>query len=321
MKINYLDSDQSLFRPQIRRTETVQPFRFFQAVGGGGYDRFGNKIFSSLDLAFLEKSEELKEQRNLAASEKAYNETQRTGKYVEPVTEELKGTAAAILVSREGQKLIKKHPGLLKAVDQAVKQMKSNNDSALEINLGRETARLEPTGHEGAQSILYLLSIGEEKYMIKTITAERNTVGDEELDVGQPYINEMLQAQAVQTDLASDLEKNQVRLPTYLFASNNVCCVEFSVGEKPTTEEIKPVISSLAPTLKTYIETQERTSELWSGLLPDFINLIYQEIKVDNFIKTPSGKFVLIDPFLHSANADVVKRLREINKNIDKYIS
>lgn len=227
----------------------------------------GNRIFTSPNLAYYDREEDL--------------------------------VKAAILVSSEDESFIKKHRGILNLIDKGLRLMehslepgtfKERNEVVLEE--GIEIKRIS----RGGQSNVYLLTVDGEKYVIKTHIPRKIGSGD----VRQPYINEMLQVQLLKRDLGNELEKLGVVLPTFLFASGQVVCVKFEEGERPEEHELINILPPLVEKIRNYIANQIRQgNSLFQNIDLDLVSDLERKIKVENFIKRPDGKFVLIDPFFY----------------------
>lgn len=240
-----------------------------------GRDRFGNRIFQSTEKAYLTRREQT------------------------PVK-------AAMLVSAEGEAFIKTNPGILRDIDQGLSHIgptlaalpRDAEDVHINpINLGIDR-KLSYLG-KGSSSFALLLESGKEKSVIKV----RNTGIPEYESFYQPYINEALQLQSLQTDLHDGLGKLGIRLPVPLFASGQVECVRFEEGDRPSPDEIRKLTNSgeLSILVQDYIDQQRKQGNtLWNNISIDLVNPQHLiEGRTDNFIKSPDGTLVWIDPLTY----------------------
>lgn len=164
-----------------------------------GKDRFGNHMHYSPDLAYLDRS----------------NEVARAG----------------LLLSPDGQSLVRDLPGCLIQLDRAIKQISEDKHSKVEFKHG--SLSTSDTLRGGAQSKIYLWERPSgEKYIIKVPrVAPRDVPPTTRLD--QPYLDEMLQTQEIAESLRPLSDKKKVRLSTFLFASSSVSCTKFVEGRHP----------------------------------------------------------------------------------------
>jgi hypothetical protein len=224
-------------------------------------DRFDNRIFTS--------------------PTKSYND--REGDEVK----------AGLLVSKQGEDLLKANTGILQRIDHGLTHFAANPTDEEAFALS-DDLHMKKIG-SGSQSDVYLLTSGQEKYVVK-----KNTSGD---DLSQPYINEMLQSQSIAADLDKQLKSANMEMPTFLFASGQMSCVQYEEGKEPTKDRLEARFSSIIPDLKSYIENQNHTgNNLWNDIVLDtdsFVGFRPNGLKTNNFIERPDGTIVYIDPFLH----------------------
>lgn len=250
------------FASRELKTYLNPPIRHFLPVSGGR-DRYGNRIFSSRNLPGL------------------------LGRLRRPGYLDSEGhkTRAALLVSVEGERLIRENPGILNGIDEGLTKLQSGVEV---VELG-ENQTLKSFSR-GAQSFVSLLEIGNRKWVIKT----RRKKSD---NVSQPFINEMLQIQALQKDLGPELAKINVELPTYLFASGQMLCRSFAEGTHPSVNDadFTEKWGMLNDLIRDYVEKRliER-DHLWSGIILDFLTVDGFR-KTNNFIKKPDGILACID--------------------------
>jgi len=234
-------------------------------------DRFGNRIFSSANKSYFDRQGH--------------------------------ETKAAMLVSSNGEAFIKKNPGILNDIDRGINELTyalkpdSLWKTIEEIDLGRERKMKKLPNGQGGQSLVYLLEVGDEKYVVKKKVSQRR----ESESVSQPYINEMLQTQAIEHDLQRELHEAGIEMPTYQFASGQVSCAEFVEGLYPSEEYLHKKIADLLPKIESYISGQE--APLWKNIQLDakYTDVAPRTImyKTDNFIQKKDRTIVWIDPFLY----------------------
>lgn len=231
----------------------------------GVRDRFGNRIFTSRDLAYHD----------------------REGDTVK----------AALLVSKEGERFINDHPGILNKIDKSLRKWKKNIDmggigNQLQID---SNTKLTILG-QGAQSRAHLIEIGEEFIVVKT----RSTLADSKTqsNVTQPYINEMLQSQSMALDLKTDLAEIGITFPRFLFSSGQVSCIRFEQGRQPNEQRINKIKNILSMLFSNYIN-QRRSNPLWKNVYIDIVNWMSNKPRVDDIIEKEDGSLVFIDPFIY----------------------
>ncbi|MBI2626738.1 MAG: hypothetical protein HYW77_00635 [Parcubacteria group bacterium] len=245
------------------KTATVKHFKEEK----NGRDRFGNRLFRSPDLSYFDRDYD--------------------------------AIKASLLLSPFGERLIKSYPGLLKEIERGLIEIENTFQEGtmkpkewVDLSSGAKLKALT----RGGQSKVYVLEIGEEKYILKTEVPKMRHFGD----VSQPYINEMLQAQSIEADLREELNKLGIKMPTFLFASGQVSCIKFENGTEPSQEEVLAKASKLVELLVGYIKKKQiEKDELWKNIRIDLANRLKMAIKTDNFIKKDDGSYVWIDPFYY----------------------
>lgn len=231
--------------------------------GANGLDRFGNRMFTSPNLAYFDN------QNNLVK--------------------------AGVLLSKKGEKFLISHPGIIGDIDTALDKLENQGMAEDEkkkgVQIGKHRLRYLVSG---GQSNVYILEIGKKKYIVKT---QIDSHDDHLLvDRFQPYINEMLQIQSISADLKERLKELKVQFPSFLFASGQACLVEFEEGQK--SEAPKGLLSfnrfqSIFKLVGEYINHQMSINDpLWKH--------IWTESKYDDFIARKDGTLVFIDPFAYS---------------------
>lgn len=212
-------------------------------------------------------------------------------------------TKAAILISQEGEHFMRKHPRILSDIERGVAgltdtfQLGAFRQPVTGVDLGkkRKMKRL----FIGGQSMVYLMEVDPEKYVVKQKTPAHEDKGHN--DATQPYINEMLQIQAISVDLHEKLEAAGIEMPTYMFASGQLSCRKFVEGVHPTTEFLNEKLNILLPALNEYLDKQH--DPLWRNVYTDLYFFAGRDdpipLKIDNFILRPDGKLVWIDPFAY----------------------
>ncbi len=191
---------------------------------------------------------------------------------------------AGILISPLGESLIKDNPGILKLIDFGLSKKQRKVSLGVNIELLYKI--------HGTQSLVFILKISGKSYAIKTPNV---TEGDPGL--GQPYINEMLQTQALASDLKSDLEKIGIQMQTFYFASGQVSCTQF---EEDSLERLDDKdyqkLEQLWFLVTSYLNKQQiEGNELWKGIELD--NPTNPSTAKRNFIKRKDGVLVWVDPF------------------------
>lgn len=273
-------------------------------------DRFGNRIFKSPSFSYYDR--------------------------------EGRETKAALLISPEGEEFIKANRSILKDIARGLKDLDSRFDPQADdqrldkliaenqkvflygpqtesakllarfksesrlqplarIDLGNGRKMEIPAGTFGRQSRIHILTIGSEKYVIKI----RKTIEGAGRDFSQPYINEMLQCQAIAVDLKPQLDQAGIEMARFLFASGQISCSRFEEGAGSTFDELKPKARIFLPALYDYIEKQHVNGiSLWRNVKQDIGNIQNVNspnfyIATHNFITRKDGKFVCIDPLAY----------------------
>lgn len=195
---------------------------------------------------------------------------------------------AALLVSSAGREFIRSNPKILRDIDRGLTLVR--RDQPVEISPGRRLERWKG----GSQSWANLLTIDGQRFVVKT-----QSTGIAAGLYSQPFINEMLQVQASQTDLGDKLDQFRVEMPTFFFASGQVSCVEFVEGTEAVEDDLRPFVNRLYRTVKNYVDDQEDAgNRLWEGVFIDLMKFYpITQIRANNFVKRPDVKLVWIDPF------------------------
>lgn len=240
--------------------EGDSPVAHFSAVDGV-HDRFGNRIFTSPDLVYSVKN--------------------------------IFETRAALLVAPEGQQFIRENHGILREIESGLMELGPiRGKDGAEVTLGPN--RSLQSWKSGLQSNVDVLTVDGQSFVLKTHR------GGKPNTISQPFMNEMLQIQAVQTDLGSDLRQLNVSLPRFLFASGQLSLQVFEEGSEPQMEEVEDIAYELAGLMENYVKTQrEEDNPLWSKVNSDIVKFYpFETVRIDNFLKKEDGSFVLVDPFV-----------------------
>jgi hypothetical protein len=236
-------------------------FPYFAPVAGGR-DRFGNRLFKSPDLVY----------------------TNREGQLVQ----------AAFLVSPKGEQLIKRHPRILRAINEAL--IKLNQPTTFRIPYEMGQGRKLEWRTQGGQSVIYRMDLEEDSYIIKR---ERQKERKAEYNPSQPYIHEMLQCQAMEADLKQEFDRLGIHLATFLFASGQIACTQYEGKDWPRPEDFGNRGVAFGHVISQYIQQQqEKGNTLWHNIKPDIQGIL--GIKHVNFIKQTDDSIVMIDPFYYS---------------------
>lgn len=234
-------------------------------------DQFGNRIFHSTKYWYFDNE---------------YNER-----------------IAELLISTEGKKMIQAHRGILHDIERGMLIMMTERQTGSLQNKKRaelgDNRRMSLVS-QGGQSLVYLLEIGDKKYIIKRKAALASGLAN----VSQPYINEMLQCQTLAHELKTELERSKISLVPFMFASGKTSCVEFIEGAHPSEEELMSALTknNLLHKLVTFLEVKRTTDPVWKNIQFDLLNNLEQKLKTDNFIKRVDGSLVWIDPFYYLEN-------------------
>ena len=259
----FADKDlQLLFRPK---------FKHFKPTNNG-HDQFGNRLFSA----------------------------RREGLYAPTyIDREGKKYKAALLISSEGEKLIKENGGILNDIDQGILAI---NHSEWEVYPSKKHP--ERSLHKiwtEAHTHLARLRIEKNEYLLKWLDQEKLA---EQLYAYQPFINEMLQMQDLQKRFGEQLLQKDINviLPTYFFASGFLVCKSYEPGEPPSaTPEIVKRIDKAMETVMQYVWKQrEIKGSLWENVHFDTADWFTgRMIRTNNFILRPDNKLAWIDVFAY----------------------
>jgi hypothetical protein len=233
-----------------------------------GRDMFGNRIFTS-SLGYQDANEQV--------------------------------TRAALLVSEKGQIFLKNNPGILDDVDRGIRVLAEEmeglgdhyvNEYKFRVMLSKGR-RLTRAGG-GNQSEVFLLENGSEKYIVKA----PKSLSSRFTRYSQPYINEMLQTQAIQEGLRSEASEAGVFIPDFLFASGHISCVEFIEGKKEIEEADRSKLIVFFKNVTDFVNIKRWSGDpLWKGVDSD-IPLSEDAIPISNLIKVGT-KYAWIDPVFH----------------------
>ncbi len=258
----FADKDlQLLFRPK---------FKHFKPINNGR-DQFGNRLFSA----------------------------RKQGLYAPGyVDREGKQYKAVLLISPEGEKLIKHNPGILNDIDRGVTAINNWESSiVLSENPKRSLSKI----WSEYNNRLARLQLGENEYLLKWLNQEK--LVDKYLAY-QPFINEMLQVQEVQKKFGEELLREDVNviLPTYFFASGFLLCKTYESG-KPASPEPK-ILERIDKALYIVMEYVWKQTEvkgsLWENVHFDTQDWITGTmVRTNNFILRPDNKLAWVDPFTY----------------------
>ncbi len=131
----------------------------------------------------------------------------------------------------------------------------------------RDGMSLEPY-QVGEYSRLFLVTIGEERYIAK-IPAQKH-------DTPQaPYTQHMKQKQAIDLDLGSRLRRQHIFLPQPLFATEHFYLEEYTDGELPPIigdDAARHALTFARGELSEYLKEVSRSeSELWNNTGIEFV--------------------------------------------------
>jgi len=235
----------------------------------GQRDRFGNRLFTSRDLAYPDGSGER--------------------------------VKAGLLISSEGENFIKRQRGILKDISWGLSQIETPGKGTPERFIDLGGGRTLEAITTGGQSNFYILSVNGEKYAIKTHAPPRK--GHEEIH--QPYVNEMLQSQTVALDLARDLAALKIRMPDFLFASGQVSCSRYEADtgrQEVHMADLLDKLNNLEALMLPYIVKREDSGDpLWRNADVDIPTRLEDRMAtvVQNFRIRSNGTLVWIDPFVY----------------------
>jgi hypothetical protein len=236
-------------------------FPYFAPVAGGR-DRFGNRLFTSPDLVY----------------------PNREGQLVQ----------AALLVSPEGDQLIKRHPRILREINAALITL--NHPTTFRIPYEMGQGRTIEWRTQGGQSLIYRMDLEEDSYILKRARPKERQA---EYNPSQPYINEMLQCQAMAADLKQEFDRLGIHLATFLFASGHIACTKYEGKDWPRPEDFGTRGGAFSNVIRNYIQQQqEKGNTLWHNIKPDITGIL--GIKHVNFIQKTDDSIVMIDPFYYS---------------------
>lgn len=232
---------------------------------GSGKDRFGNRIHYSPDFAYLDRN----------------NNVVRAG----------------LLLSPDGQELVRGMPGCLTQLNHAINQLSEVKQPKVEFKYGI----LSDAFKSGDQSKIYIWETHKGvRYVIKVPLANSVDILPA-LRVDQPYIDEMLQTQEIQTALKPLLDAKNVKLSTFLFASSSVSCTKFEEGEHPDdwNDDQHERFSSVINGVRSYISKRRHSDDsLFYNVIVDAGDGEKLSHPSDNVIIDASGSIVWIDPFV-----------------------
>lgn len=230
------------------------------------------------------------------------NRVIRSGSRLAYLDREGDSVRAAFLVSREGEDFLRGNKGILRAMEQVIidneiSDKKGSKGKAVSPDLGGEKYLKRRYEKDGNQSKIFVLEAGKKKIVVKKTQTE--SIDDDDLGppVIQPYFNEMLQIQAMALDLGDDLARLGIFMPSFLFATGQVCGVKFENGDHPNPGAIKERVLAALNIVKTYIESQNSVENpLWDNVwVDDFIS----SVKPCNLIERKDKSLVWIDPLLY----------------------
>jgi len=243
-------------------------------------DRFGNKLANSRTKAYFDRSGD--------------------------------ETKAALLMSPEGEAFLKTHKSILHDIDRGLigldlmRKSPEKKPYTIDFGMGRKMGFLISERYKGeehivgggGQSEIYVLEVEGDKYLIK-----KKTTDIKHDDISQPYMNEMLQCQALAADLEDELDEAGAEMPTFLFASGQMACRKFEEGKELERGEFRDEIQKLAPAINDYFRKQQDEGQtLWKHIKQDMFSSympggpIYPN---NNWLKKDKGKYVCIDPVFY----------------------
>jgi hypothetical protein len=252
----------------VSANREAEDLKYFAPAEGENRDRFGNRRIASDVFSYVNR--------------------------------EGQSIRATLLISPDGERFIKDNPRILTDIDRGLVQLqpgmedKLTVDEFFELGRGRRISKYD----SGLQSQVYLLEIAgrDKKFIIKT------QLKQDLIDLTQPYVNEMLQVQALDADLSQQLEQLRIELPTFLFASGQVAGIKFEEGRHPVVNpDIFDRIKRMRSLLEGYIKSQKRAgNELWNRVEQDVWNHMGQP-KTKNFMERPDGILVPVDLVYYAA--------------------
>jgi hypothetical protein len=206
--------------------------------------------------------------------------------------------SAGILISPDGQKFIADNPRILHDIEKGLISFANYSGNIYDFKIDLGQGRSLQFVVSGSQSQFYILKINDQKYAIKVHLSE-TAEGHRKID--QPYINEMLQTQAVAADLKNDLERLGIKMSSFLFASGQVSCTKYEEEGDRSNVVVRVVvekITELFNLVDRYINGKKKErNPLWNHIEIDFH--MNPETMFRNFIFKKDGSIVWIDPFLY----------------------
>ncbi len=233
----------------------------------GGKDEFGNRVFTS-PLSYFDADARM--------------------------------VKAHILVSPEGQKLITQNPGLLRAIDGGIgflseKLAKLSAEERAESHLGVITDGVSLTRIGGGnQSEAMLLEVAKRKFIVKT----NKSLSKRFDSYSQPYTNEMLQIQTIQSVFGEDLKTAGVYIPRIFFATGHVSCSEYAEGSMTQTTQDAAIRNLVVKVFEYVYDHNKAGDPLWKDVHLDWNNDFGDKPTRIDLIKTKSG-LAWIDPIYH----------------------
>lgn len=205
---------------------------------------------------------------------------------------------SALLISRDGDGFIKANRGMLSNLARGLSEIEYIPDDS--ANRDRHKTRVDLGNDrklefltQGGQSLVFILTIGEKKFIVKRYKEE---IREKNL-VSQPYVDEMLQMAMVRRDLGAQLETLEVETPRVLFATGQMMCTEFVDGSTPRPEDVESKIKAIEKIVAPYVNEKRRSEpSVWAGIETDLIGGWFG-IRNKNFIRRPNGRLVCIDMF------------------------
>lgn len=231
----------------------------------GSRDRFGNRLFPSKELTYLDGIKET--------------------------------TKAGILISSLGQEFVRANPGILKDIAHGLSQLETNGEARAGEVVDLGNGRTLEARETGGQSNFYILTVGSEKYAVKTRSARSEATG-----AAQPYINEMLQTQSVARDLRDELFDLRVEFSEFLFASGQVSVTRYEEDVENYDALNIDRLTDLKTALLGYVlERRFDQDPLWDNINVDLPLGTFKGVvtALHNFRTKPDGTLVWIDPFIY----------------------
>lgn len=216
---------------------------------------------------------------------------------------DIKFRNATLLLSPEGEQLVKSNRGLLRALDAFLLHHtdapfergygKFSTDKEKEVTEGEIKLKILFKGG-GSQSRVWQVSLPTGEDIILKRPKDLDGLSEKD-DLGQPYFLEMLQIQELSAEFAEMSAKLHVYFNIPFFASGQVVAAEFIQGSRPIqSPSNREKILQFHKALKEYINAQtEKGRGLWRHVASDFVR--GEEVKWDNFIEK-DGQLICIDP-------------------------